>query len=217
MKYCINCGAELIEGAGFCGRCGIPVGQVIKQGHENKKGVIIGISLGGMILVVVLVGILFAKNLAGNKGKTVRTGTNATSVENVPEALAEPTFEGGESSENDERSMESKDMTTLDNVASALATAVANAGANAGSGIIDDVAAIGAGSNEVEKGIVESLGDVSGIKMVSAAGKGHPVQCKWDMNTSEIKVWAGGDSDDGAMCQYYKDQYGNLARLIVEK
>lgn len=37
MKYCITCGAELVKGAAFCGKCGAPVGEVIKQGQENRR------------------------------------------------------------------------------------------------------------------------------------------------------------------------------------
>lgn len=229
MRYCINCGEKLVEGMNFCGRCGTPVGQVPKQGDEKKKWVILAVSLGVVMLAVAVAGILFAMGFVGNKGETVQNGMYVKSGGNVPEALAEPTSEGGESSENDEVSKgeetsvieemrrESQDVTTLDNVASAVAVAVANAGANASSGLIADITAIGEGSNEVEKGIVECLGDVSDIQMVGAAGRGNPVQCKWDVSTSEIKVWAGGDNDDGALCKYQKDEYGNPRRLIVEK
>lgn len=224
MKYCINCGAEMDEGINFCGRCGAPVGQVPKQGQAKKKGVIIGVSFGGIILAVVVVWMLFAMGLWGNKSKTVQSDTDVRSERTVPEAGGELTTDGGEltpekgeSDELSERSKVSENLSTLDVVYSALCSAVANAGANAGSGTIADVAAIGAGSNEVERGIVENLGDVSGIRMVSEAGRGNPVQCKWDVNTSEIKVWAGGDNDDGAICKYGKDGQGNPMRLIVER
>lgn len=37
MKYCITCGAELVKGAAFCGKCGAPVGEIINRGQGNKK------------------------------------------------------------------------------------------------------------------------------------------------------------------------------------
>lgn len=120
---------------------------------------------------------------------------------------------------NLERSRESKDLTTLDNVASALATAVANAGGNAGSGSIADVASLGSsGNTAVEKGIVESLGDCSGIKMVSAASGGAAVQCSWDSASNTLEVWCGANGgSNGAVCKYQKDDNGNPRQLIVKK
>lgn len=125
---------------------------------------------------------------------------------------------------NLERSRESKDLTTLDNVASALATAVANAGGNAGSGSITDISALGSsGTTAVEKGIVESLGDCSGVKMVSSAAfnatdgdSTGKVQCSWDASSNKLKVWCGG-SDAGATCKYQKDDSGNARHLVVQK
>lgn len=116
---------------------------------------------------------------------------------------------------NLERSRESKDLTTLDNVASALATAVANAGGNAGSGAISDVASISSGDGAVEAGIIESLGDVSGVKMVSSASGGAAVQCSWNASTQELKVWCGASG--GAECKYQKDDNNQPRHLIVEK
>lgn len=114
---------------------------------------------------------------------------------------------------NLERSRESKDLTTLDNVASALATAVANAGGNAGAGSIADVASISSSDGTVEAGIIESLGDVSGIKMVSAASGGDAVQCEWDSSSNSLRVWCGSP----ATCKYQKDDGGNARSLEVKK
>lgn len=120
---------------------------------------------------------------------------------------------------NLERSRESKDLTTLDNVASALSQAVANAGNSAASGTIADVSALtNTSTNAVEKGIVESLGDCSGIKMVSSAAANAKIQCKWDSSDGTLAVWAGGtDEAPGAECKYQKEDDGTTARKLIVK
>lgn len=45
MRYCKKCGTEIPEGAGFCEKCGNPVGQVAKPGGGKKKWVF-GIGIG---------------------------------------------------------------------------------------------------------------------------------------------------------------------------
>lgn len=115
---------------------------------------------------------------------------------------------------NLERSRESKDLTTLDNVASALATAVANAGASApktGSFAVKDCSA--SSTDVVMKGVAESLGDCSGIKMESAAGKDKDVTCEYDIDAQTLSVYADGKPD----CTYQKDDAGNARKLEVSK
>lgn len=117
---------------------------------------------------------------------------------------------------NLERSRESKDLTTLDNVASALATAVANAGGGAGSGSYTDIASeIGASGDgtTVGDGIFENLGDCSGIKLVSAAAGNGKIACEWDSADNSLRVWCSPD----ATCKYQKDDGNQPRKLEVRK
>lgn len=116
---------------------------------------------------------------------------------------------------NLERSRESKDLTTLDNVASALATAVANAGASASADGSFDVCSCASNSSDVVmKGVAESLGDCTKIKLESAAGKGQAIMCKYDTKNQTLSVAAG---DGSVECTYQKGDDGNPRKLIVEK
>lgn len=115
---------------------------------------------------------------------------------------------------NLERSRESKDLTTLDNVAAALATSIANAGASASSSDTFAVSAVtSADTDPVKAGLYENLGDCSGIQMVSGAGKGSTVKAEYDVTQNKLKVWA-----DGAQaCKYQKDDKGQARKLEVVK
>lgn len=116
---------------------------------------------------------------------------------------------------NLERSRESKDLTTLDNIAGALATSIANAGASAPSdGSFDVTSCTSASSDIVMKGVAENLGDCSKIKLASGAGKGQAIMCKYDTSAQTLSVYAG---DGTVKCKYQKDDDGNDRILKVEK
>ncbi len=86
MKYCKNCGTELAEGAGFCEKCGNPVGQTPKQGNTKKKWVF-AISSGVIILAVAIVGGLFAMGVIGDK--VVQTSTDTADIKETPSVTGE--------------------------------------------------------------------------------------------------------------------------------
>lgn len=88
MKYCKNCGTELAEGAGFCEKCGNPVGQMSKQGSGKKKWVL-AISSGVIILAVATVGVLFAMGVIGGKDKVVQTSTDTADIQKTPSVTGE--------------------------------------------------------------------------------------------------------------------------------
>lgn len=88
MKYCKNCGTELAEGAGFCEKCGNPVGQMSKQGSGKKKWVL-AISSGVVILAVAIVGGLFAMGVIGGKDKVVQTSTGTVDIQKTPSVTGE--------------------------------------------------------------------------------------------------------------------------------
>lgn len=114
---------------------------------------------------------------------------------------------------NLERSRESKDLTTLDSACSGLAAAVANAGSAApANGSFDITSVTGATGDVVKDALYEQLGDCSGIKMVSAAGKkATEITCSYDTATNVIKVTATGADP----CKYQKDDSGNAKVLEV--
>lgn len=72
MRYCKKCGAEIPEGAGFCEKCGSSI-----QGNTKRKGIIIGSCVGVIALVAVVVGVLFAMGVFGEKADVVQTNTDA--------------------------------------------------------------------------------------------------------------------------------------------
>ncbi len=114
---------------------------------------------------------------------------------------------------NLERSRESKDLTTLDSACSGLAAAVANAGSAASASGSFDITTVSASddADPVKAALFDQLGDCSGIKMVSAAGKGYTVTCSYDTATNVIKVYADGAST----CEYQKDDDGKARVLEV--
>lgn len=115
---------------------------------------------------------------------------------------------------NLERSRESKDLTTLDNVAAALATSIANAGAKASSSDTFAVSGVTSSNSDLVKdGLYENLGDCSKIQMVSGAGKKGTVMAQYDVTANTLKVWADGADD----CKYQKDDDGNARKLEVVK
>ncbi len=116
---------------------------------------------------------------------------------------------------NLERSRESKDLTTLDNVASALATSIANAGSSASASGSFDVTTCSSGdSDPVKAGVAENLGDCSGIKMVSASGKkATQITCTYDTTKNTLTVEATGADP----CQYQKDDTGAARTLKISK
>lgn len=77
MKYCKKCGAELPEGAGFCEKCGNPVGEAAKQGGSKKKW-ILAVSLGVIVLAAATVGTLAAIGVIGGKEDVAQTGAGVT-------------------------------------------------------------------------------------------------------------------------------------------
>ena len=116
---------------------------------------------------------------------------------------------------NLERSRESKDLTTLDNIASALASSVATAGANAKANDSFDITAVtGTPTDEVQKNMLENLGDCKDIKLVSGAGKGNTITCEYNTTDNTLKVYAG---DGTITCKYQKDDQGNDRVLAVVK
>ncbi len=116
---------------------------------------------------------------------------------------------------NLERSRESKDLTTLDNVASALSSAVANAGSSAATSDTFDLSACTGGTGDaVKDGVYEQLGDVSSVKMVSSAGKAATgIELHYDTTNNTLSVEAKG----AAACKYQKDDAGNARTLKVTK
>ncbi len=76
MKYCKKCGAELPEGAGFCEKCGNPVGEAAKRGRSKKKW-ILAVSLGVIVLAAATVEILAVTGVIGGNGDVAQTGTGA--------------------------------------------------------------------------------------------------------------------------------------------
>lgn len=114
---------------------------------------------------------------------------------------------------NLERSRESKDLTTLDNIASALATSIANAGASAAASDSFDITTITGpnASDAVKDQMYENLGDCSGVKLASGAGKGATITCTYDTTNNTLSVTTG------ATCKYQKDDDGNLRKLDVVK
>lgn len=119
---------------------------------------------------------------------------------------------------NLERSRESKDLTTLDNIASALATSVATAGADApASGefkITEITGAAGSLDDSVKNNMLENLGDCKDVKLGSGAGKGKDINCKYDTTANTLSVVAG---DGNVQCKYQKDDNGTLRTLAVVK
>lgn len=114
---------------------------------------------------------------------------------------------------NLERSRESKDLTTLDNIASALATSVANAGANAkanDSFVITDIKAADP-SDAVRDQMFENLGNCENVKLVSGAGKGASITCEYDTTNNTLKVTTG------KTCKYQKGDDNQPRALDVVK
>lgn len=114
---------------------------------------------------------------------------------------------------NLERSRESKDLTTLDNIASALATSVANAGASAKASDSFDITSVQAAdpADAVKDQMFENLGNCKDVKMVSGAGKGATITCKYDTTDNTLSVTTG------ATCKYQKDDAGAPRKLDVVK
>lgn len=107
MRYCKKCGAEIPEGAGFCEKCGNPVGGMQKQGNGKKKW-ILAISSGVIILAVATVGALFAMGVIGGKDDVVQTDADAT----VPQGVSSVT---GEAVSNTEELEGNKQKDALEN------------------------------------------------------------------------------------------------------
>lgn len=117
---------------------------------------------------------------------------------------------------NLERSRESKDLSTLDSVCSALAVAVANAGSSATTGSFDVTTVTASASGAVEKGVFEQLGDCSNMKLGSGVGNGQAITCEYDTSTNTVQVYAGTSASGAPTCKYAKDDQGNAAVLLVK-
>lgn len=124
---------------------------------------------------------------------------------------------------NLERSRESKDLTTLDNIASALATSVANAGASAAAESTFDITEVtGTPTDAVLKQMVENLGDCANVKLVSSVCKGKAIKCHYktkgadDSDALVLEVYAG-DSKDSVACKYQKDDKGDPRKMTISK
>ena len=92
MKYCSNCGAELVHGAQFCTKCGKPITQgenennQIESEHKiNKKAVYVFLSIVGVLLLVA-VGIIFYSEYSNRRAiRLVQEHLIADSLEAVRE------------------------------------------------------------------------------------------------------------------------------------
>lgn len=85
MKYCIHCGAEILDEAKFCGNCGKEVKQVSGK-STTKKPLIIGGCIG-IVLVSIIVVSLFVTGLIGGKDAAIPTDAklNSASSHIIPE------------------------------------------------------------------------------------------------------------------------------------
>lgn len=115
-----------------------------------------------------------------------------------------------------ERSREVKDLKELDNICRGLALSVANAGAQMGSGSgTFEVTEVTSGKTDpVIRGVYEQIGDCSGIRLASAAGRSCKIMCQYDIYTTDVEVYA--DNGGGVpRCTYLKNSKGEVAELKV--
>ncbi len=88
MSYCSNCGAKLTEGATFCHSCGTNIkkdtGAVENAGNqkppEKKSGIVVAVVAGIFVLIIVVVGILFATGVFDKESK--ETNKETTEMQN---------------------------------------------------------------------------------------------------------------------------------------
>ena len=81
MKYCIKCGAELLDSARFCSKCGQPVDNVVmrtetKARTKSSTPLIIGIIVGVLVAVVIMVCVLFGIGVIGGTAKVASEVTS---------------------------------------------------------------------------------------------------------------------------------------------
>ena len=105
MAFCKNCGAQIPDGAGFCNHCGAAQAQQPQQTQmqqpqmqqpqmqpqkKSKKGLIIGLSVGGTVLLSgIVVLILFLTGVFGGKDDVFVHGEK-TQVISEPNPDPEP-------------------------------------------------------------------------------------------------------------------------------
>ncbi len=114
---------------------------------------------------------------------------------------------------NLERSRESKDLATLDNILSGIRNAVASAGVKAKETDTFKLSDCGPSSTDVvQRCVYEQLGDCSMIKFVSAAGKKATcITCFYDTRNNVASVEATGAD----ACKYQVDSNGNKRPLKI--
>ncbi len=115
-----------------------------------------------------------------------------------------------------EKTREVRDLKELDNICRGLALSVANAGAQmgGGSGSFEAAEVTADKTDPVIKGVYEQIGDCSGVRLASSAGKSCKIMCQYDIFTNNVKVYA----DKGGVvprCTYLKDSKGEAAELKV--
>ncbi len=103
MKYCKKCGAEIPEGAGFCEKCGNPVGKTPEQ-ENSKKRWILAIGSGVVIiLATVTVGVLYVTGiLGGKKDEAVQVDADRVASTETPN-VSGGAVKGAEESEGAEQ------------------------------------------------------------------------------------------------------------------
>jgi hypothetical protein len=77
-RFCIKCGAELIDGQQFCSRCGQPVGQPIENTKMSKLNKKLCGAIGGVIAIILVIVIVVA--VRGTQAKTITLNKDSISV-----------------------------------------------------------------------------------------------------------------------------------------
>lgn len=73
MKYCIHCGSEISDEAVFCTKCGKAVKKVSGgKKKATKKPLIIGCSVGIVLVSIIVVGLFATGVISGKKDDKTR-------------------------------------------------------------------------------------------------------------------------------------------------
>ena len=107
------------------------------------------------------------------------------------------------------RSKESKDLSTLDNIGSALKTAVAETKISGSGTFRYGSATSGSDDEKIEAAMKESLGGSTSVKLQADANTSAHVYCKYDTTTPNHKlmVFAGTNATTATECEYNETGY----------